>query len=949
MGFLPLTFAAPFMLAALVALPAIWWLLRFTPPRPRRLQFPPTRLLMDLKREDETPHKSPWWLTLLRMVLAALVILALAGPVWNPQPPVLAGSGPVLIAMDTGWASAPDWERRREAVSEAIAEAGAADRPIVFVATGLPAGEQDLTPKGAGEAERRLAALAPAPHQPDRADLVEPLARAVQEAGIQEAVFFSDGLENGNAALFAQGLAEVLPDGAISVVAEGARLPLGLKGARNTADDLRASVVSAGATPTTGIAQVKDMRGRVLGEAPFEIAAGARETEIAFPLPVELRNEATSVDILAERSAGAVQLLDDNARRRRVGLVSGEAADTAQPLLSPLHYIGRALEPFADLSDAGARGASEAISSMIEDNVSVIVLADVGNVVGEAASDLARWIDRGGTLVRFSGPRMAAGADDLVPVQLRSGGRVLGGSLSWSEPQPLAPLAEGPFAGIEIQDDIRVERQVLAEPSSDLADRIWATLDDGTPLVTAAERGEGRIVLFHVTADTRWSNLPLSGTFVDMLRRITAAAPGTVAGSTGNGQPAAAETDQAPQASAQAEASQQVLPPWRVLNGRGEFVPPPGQARPLALAQIDTARPGRDHPPGLYGTETAHRALNLLAPDAELVPLDTNAVAGFAAMRAYSSESATDMKPWLLAAAAIVFLLDALAVLFLASGVSTRLAARRAAAGASALLLAGLILPSPAAADDALAMEATLDTHLAYVVTGNSEIDETSRAGLEGLTRFLTQRTALEPAEPIGLDPAEDELAFFPLIYWPVDPEAPMPDSSVLSRMDEFMKQGGTILFDTRDEIYGTPGDGASGGPGMSTLRAMLESLDLPPLEPVANDHVITKTFFLLQDFPGRYQGGELWSEALPEEDLDADRPAQSGDGVSGILITSNDFAGAWATDENGRALYPTVPNDPQQREHAFRSGVNIVMYALTGNYKADQVHIPSLLERLGQ
>jgi hypothetical protein len=114
---------------------------------------------------------------------------------------------------------------------------------------------------------------------------------------------------------------------------------------------------------------------------------------------------------------------------------------------------------------------------------------------------------------------------------------------------------------------------------------------------------------------------------------------------------------------------------------------------------------------------------------------------------------------------------------------------------------------------------------------------------------------------------------------------------------------------------------------------------------------VLTKTFFLLRDFPGRFTNGQLWVEALPAagEEEEGNRPARAGDGVSSILITSNDLAGAWALRPDGQPMLPLVPGEPRQRELAFRAGVNIVMYALTGNYKADQVHIPALLERLGQ
>jgi hypothetical protein len=246
-------------------------------------------------------------------------------------------------------------------------------------------------------------------------------------------------------------------------------------------------------------------------------------------------------------------------------------------------------------------------------------------------------------------------------------------------------------------------------------------------------------------------------------------------------------------------------------------------------------------------------------------------------------------------------------------------------------------------------MKATMQTHLAYIVTGDAEVDAVSRAGLQGLTLFLAQRTALEAGEPMGLDPARDELAFFPLIYWPVSPDAAKPSQTALDRIDTYMKRGGTVLFDTRDAID-TPPSGGIQSPGMVALRSILSSLDIPELEPVPRDHVLTKTFFLLRDFPGRFTDGQLWVEALPaESEEDPNRPARAGDGVSSILITSNDLAGAWATRPDGQPMLPLVPGEPRQREFAFRAGVNIVMYALTGNYKADQVHIPALLERLGQ
>jgi hypothetical protein len=141
---------------------------------------------------------------------------------------------------------------------------------------------------------------------------------------------------------------------------------------------------------------------------------------------------------------------------------------------------------------------------------------------------------------------------------------------------------------------------------------------------------------------------------------------------------------------------------------------------------------------------------------------------------------------------------------------------------------------------------------------------------------------------------------------------------------------------------------GAARGEG-TPLQRLLGRLDLPRLEPVPETHVMTKSFYLLRTFPGRWDGGQLWVEAEAPENSAQGKRAKRADGVSSVIITSNDLASAWATDTNGRPLYPVVPGGEGQRDYAYRTGVNIVMYALTGNYKADQVHIPALLERLGQ
>jgi Domain of unknown function (DUF4159) len=256
-----------------------------------------------------------------------------------------------------------------------------------------------------------------------------------------------------------------------------------------------------------------------------------------------------------------------------------------------------------------------------------------------------------------------------------------------------------------------------------------------------------------------------------------------------------------------------------------------------------------------------------------------------------------------------------------------------------------------ARADDAALIDAALHTHLAYVVTGDASVDAMSKAGLEGLTERLIAKTALEPDPPIGLDIDKDDITLFPLIYWPVTAtQKPLsPDTD--RKLDQYMDTGGMILFDTQDQdLQAANPDQQT--PNALALQKLLQGLDIPPLEPVPDRHVLTRSFYLLNSFPGRFAGGRVWVEAGSEAVQDDDEDARQGainDGVSAVIIGSNDWASAWAVDSSGRTIAAVVPGGERQRELAYRFGINVAMYALTGNYKGDEVHTRELIKRLGE
>ena len=896
-----LAFASPWLLVALAALPIIWWLLRVTPPAPRRIAFPAIRLLLGLVPREETPARTPLWLILLRMALAALVIVAAAHPLLNPQAR-LASTGPILVIVDDGWTAARNWPARQSALADLLAEAEREDRQVVLVATAPPVTNEpaSLAPIRAADARAAVQALQPKPWPVDRQAVLARL-KALSVADATSAFWLSDGVADSESQALATYLAE---RGSLHyLAAEPSQAPLLLIAGEMQVNDLGVRVRSLPA-PVPRLLQVRASAedGGLLARQVATIEPGAKGVEVRLPMPSELRNRAARIEIEGDQSAGAVLLVDERWRRRPVGVAAATNAG-GQPLLSENYYLERALGPFTEIR----RGRP---IDLLKRELAVLIFSDVGPDSPAEEGTIVKWIEAGGLLLRFAGPHLAEQADQLLPVRLRRGGRTIGGALSWEQPARLAPFApDSPFAGLAVPAAVTVSRQVLAEPDLDLAAKTWARLADGTPLVTAEKRGQGRIVLVHTTANADWSNLALSGLFVEMLRRTVAMSQGV------------------------ATASEEALPPIETLDGFGRLQRAPPTARPISGKEVASAIASPQHPPGFYGTTDSKRALNLSAGIAELKPIAS--LPPGSTRESFPSGREIDLRPPLLTAALLLTLADLLIAYALRG-----LLGRRLAQPAAAFLFAVLGAASAARADDAFVVQATSELRLAYVRTGNDQVDTVSRAGLVGLTATLNRRTAVETADPLAVDIERDELIFFPLLYWPVVSDQAPPSSTAVERINRYLGTGGTILFDTRDGDDQTPGSFGGAALSAQRLRRLVGAIKIPTLVPIPPDHVLTKSFYLLHEFPGRWNAGSLWVE--PVED-------RVNDGVSSVVVGANDWAAAWAVDGQGRPAFAVVPGDESQREMAMRFGVNLVMYVLTGNYKSDQVHVPAILERLGQ
>ena len=930
-----IAFLSPWLLAALALLPVLWWLLRAVPPAPGRREFPGVRLLLGLDDPEKIPERTPWWLLLLRMTALAAVIAAFAGPVLNPRPQ--AGTGPLVVLLDGGWGDAPDWAARMGRVAGALDEAARDGRPVAVLSLASPPPADETPPlRAAADWSERLVGLAPKGWAPARAAWAEWFAR---QREYFETLWLSDAIGDGAEGDLARALAAHGPVTLVPAAHPALALtPPRLEGGALVVGALRAA---AGAEQPVGVVALgPDPNGidRVLGTGAASFAAGEGTVDVALDLPVELRNRVSRIALSEGQSAAGVVLADDSVRRRKVGLMAGGAVSEAQDLVDPLHYLRRALEPFAEVIEAP-------LAEMLNAAPDVLILADVGALNDAERTELTDWVERGGLLVRFAGPRLAqSGAgqieeDPLLPVRLRAGGRSVGGAMSWGAPRRLRPFAEdGPFAGLPVPAEVEISSQVMAQPDPDLPNRVMATLEDGTPLVTGHDLGDGRVVLFHVTANADWSNLPLSGLFVRMLERLTQSADGL------------ADTPEAMAGT--------VWTPLQVLNGFGGLEPPTLVAG-VPGDRLAADRPSAEMPPGIYGSGDRRAAVNVMRAGDTLRPL--GAMPSGVTVETMTRPAETRLGPWLIALALILLAVDVLATLRL-SGRLARAPGAAVATAAVLVLAASMALHAgparaqaapeggPGVGPDAAAIYAANETVLAYVRTGNARVDEISRAGLVGLGRALTERTAIEPAEPVAVDLETDELALYPFLYWPITETQRQPSDAACARLNDYLRFGGMILFDTRDADLGASMGGTT--PNGRVLQRIATKLDVPPLEPVPRDHVLTRTFYLLQDFPGRWAGHDLWVEAAPEAEQVEGMPFRNlNDGVTPVVIGGNDWASAWAMRDNGQAMFPIGRgiSGERQRELALRFGINLIMYVMTGNYKSDQVHVPALLDRLGQ
>ena len=924
-----LSFYHPLYLISLLLLPLIYFLIKLTPPQPHVILFPPISILKKLVPAEKTPKNSPLLLFIVRLFLVGAIITALAGPYYQISDKVIINNQPLLIVVDDSWSSAQDWDQRKNFIQNLIHEA-----ELQSVRAYIYAASDNNISQFIDYATTRnnIKILNPKPYVPNYSEAINIIREFTKSHENCHIVWLAPALAHPDAGEFITSLeSDKKKSPSLSIYANHNDIKI-LRNPINQKEAIHIDIENYSQSLNSPIEIIaSDFYGNTLFQQHFDQKFQTKD-KILIKAPLELRNKVSHLRINNQHTAGSVALLDDRSRRPRIGIFAQSKDNSTQPLLSAYYFLSKALNPFADIVIPNS-GSITPIDDLLSQNITTLILSDVGLLTKSDEHVVAKFLTDGGSLIRFSGPNLAAKADDLLPVKLRPASRNLGGAISWEKPKKIAQFEHSsPFYEFSIPDDILISRQLLAEPTNDLNDKTWVRLEDGTPLVTAERRGKGILVFFHISAETSWSNLPISGLFIDMLNKLSLYS-------------FISDEIKKNDVTEINNSSQLSLRAVKLLDGFGNFLPGPIDSVP-SISLNNSGFTDSNNLPGFYVDGSITRAVQPISKNEILSKLDD--IIKNKTINTLDDISRYDLSSVFLLLSVLLFLVDTLL-----STPKSNLSINIFKFPKLILFITILLAPndeayatsSPSDQLPSKEMISILTSRLAYVLNGDNNIDATAYDGLKHLTNELRARTSYEPGDPIGLDLNKDDLSLYPLIYWPVYASMPQPNEKVIQKLATFMRSGGTVIFDTRN------GDAHSNVIGESQesswLRLLLQQLDVPVVEQVPRDHVITKTYYLINKIQGSTETCDSWVEKTFMDVADERRNnvIQSTDNVSSLIITSCNLASAWSRFSRENTF--SSNKDTHNLELAMRSGINIVMYTLTGNYKSDQVHKRRIIERL--
>ena len=616
---------------------------------------------------------------------------------------------------------------------------------------------------------------------------------------------------------------------------------------------------------------------------------------INLSFPNGIFNQIKSIKIVGQNHAGARYYFDDFSKKKNIAILNSNESYKESPLLSPIYYLKKALNSKHNVK-------VEKINDIIKQSHSTIIIPETEEIPNAFEKKLSDWLLEGGTLIRFSGKRLAEKKSKFLPSKdtfrrIRN----IEGQLTINKKLFISDFEKDSiFYGLSIPKDITINKQLVFNAFPERV-KVLAKLNDNTPLVSMIKYGAGEIILFHIGANNDWSNLPISSLFPDMLNRVLLFSKNHNSSNFKN------------------------LSLNREIDGFGNLVSPKKIVTMNSFDKLKTIKPSLDTPPGQYENNQISIALNLSTNINQYETEKTNSNV----LSNYTFKNTKDLSSTILKIILAMFILDILIIIVIKNSVNfSNIFTKKK--DSLVLILFFLTLSEL----DSLSAS---ETNLAYIKIEDTQINNISENGLETIRNLLITRTSINPKAVIGLDIKSDYIYSYPFIYWPLTKNLLSIKKPEIIKIKNYLNNGGIFFFDI---IGFSRKDLNLKGKKFKEIRRFLDEIGANELSIIPKEHTLTKSFYLLNKFPGKWDNRILFVE---------NSNLQYKDGVSSIILGFNDWAKAWALDSNNLPLFPVVPGGERQRELSYRFGINIAMYALTGNYKSDQIHSKSILERLGK
>ena len=893
-----MNFGNIFPLLGLIILPIIFFIIRFYPPVPKEKEYSSFFLLKDIVRQNSSKTKFPLWLLIFRLLLCLLVILFFSDPYLTIGKQTGNYKNYTIIA-DNGWSIANNWKNYKNIIKEISIEAENKKKEIHFY---FSLSENIIEPtilKSHNEVLEFIKKNPPLVQQTDRKNVIKILKKN-NYFNSSKVFFIFSNFDSRSIKEQTQTLKLIKENNpAIEIINPVKKITF-LEKVNINKERLELTIKRKGIYINNDfVIQIFGNSGEVLFKKKYTYNSNIDEYKITETFPIEIINQFFKIKILNENHAGAYFYLDDYTKRVSVGVIAEDESLIEKPLLSPVYYLKKSL-------NQNHTSYIASIKKILDKKISVIFLPSNKRLLKADQNRLKKWIKEGGVLVRFSDKNIIKQKDLYFDGKnYFQSLRNIAKDFSIQNKLSISSFTKNTLlSNLKVPKDLIFEKQLILDNyESDII--VLASLEDQSPLITMKNVGYGKVILFHITSNNEWSNLPLSSLFKDIISKLLLV----------------------PKVEKNLYSEEMIIK--SKIDSFGELTNPLKNYYYVNNLIEEKKYPSFKNPAGIYENENLSIALNLsgnLSTQSFFSNIDERI-----SIKNNYEKSIFKLKNFILILIFIMFFADMLINIILKNNILF-LNFFKKSKSFSFLFVFSIILCSQNKIE---ASENYNKIFLAYIKTENNILNQIALSGLTNLKDFLIERTSISPQGVKEIDIVSDKIFFYPFIYWQITKNIPNLEEKTIKKIKNYFNSGGIILFDI---IYLSKSYNNVDKNTLEDIEALFSELGIEDLQQITKNHTLSKSYYLLKKFPGRFDN-KLF--LVNTDNLD------DNDGVSSVIVGLNNWVGAWAKDENNYPLYQVIPGGDRQRELSFRFGINLIMYSLTGNYKSDQVHSKSILERL--